>query len=74
VTNKTSIVEPDPLTLYPDTKHDRDITEDPMLEEFAVSPVGSLINAWPSLERLLSPSAPPATGRGPGGGGPLAGG
>jgi hypothetical protein len=60
LTNKTGIIEPDPLTLtlYPDATHDRDITEDPMVEEFVASLVGSRIGMWPSLERLSSPSAP----------------
>ena len=45
LTNETGIVEPDPLMLmlYMDATHDRDITEDPMLEEFAASLVGSRI-------------------------------
>jgi hypothetical protein len=62
LTNEIGIVEPDPLTLtlYPDATHDRDITEEPMLEEFAASLVGSRIIAWPSLERLSSPSVPPS--------------
>ena len=62
--NETGIVDLDPLTLtlYPDATHDRDITEDPLLEDFAASLVGSRIVAWPSLECLLSPSAPPAIG------------
>jgi hypothetical protein len=49
---ETGIVEPDPLTLtlYTDATHDRDITEDPMLEEFTASLVGSRIVAWLSLE------------------------
>ena len=61
LTNETGIVEPDPLTLtmYPGATHDRDISEDPMVEEFAASLVGSRIVAWPSLEHLPSPSAPP---------------
>jgi hypothetical protein len=64
LTNETGIVEPDPLTLtlYPDATHDCDITEDSMIEEFAASLVGGRIIAWPFLERLLSPLAPPATG------------
>ena len=43
LTNETGIIEPDPLTLtlYLDATHDRDITKDPMLEEFAASLVGS---------------------------------
>jgi hypothetical protein len=45
------------LTLYPDATHDRDIMKDPMLEEFTALLVGSRIIAWPSLERLLPPSA-----------------
>jgi hypothetical protein len=62
LTNETGIVEPDPLTLtlYPDATHDRDFTENPMIEEFVASLVGSRIVAWPSLECLLSPSAPPS--------------
>ena len=60
-TNKTDIVEPNPLTLtlYPDAMHDRDISEGPMVEEFAASLVGSQIVAWPSLEHLPSTSATP---------------
>jgi hypothetical protein len=55
------MVHPDPLTLtlYPDTTHARDITEDLMLEEFAALLVSCQIIAWPSLEHLLSsPVAP----------------
>jgi hypothetical protein len=54
------IVESNPLTLtlYPGIMHDRDISEDPMVEEFAASLVGSRIVAWPFLERLSSPLAP----------------
>ena len=50
--SETDIVQPDPLTLtlYPDATHGRDITEDPMLEEFAASLASSRIVAWPSLE------------------------
>lgn len=47
------------LTLYLDATSDRDIMEGPMLEEFAASLIGGQIITWPSLERLLSPSAPP---------------
>jgi hypothetical protein len=55
------MVEPDPLTLmlYPGATQDHDISEDPMIEEFAASLVGSQIIAWPSLERLPSTSATP---------------
>jgi hypothetical protein len=72
----TGIVEPDPLTLtlYSGAMHDRDISEDPMVEEFVASLVGSPIVVWPSLERLPSTSVtpslrtrPPARGCGPGG-------
>jgi len=47
------------LTLYSDATHGRDITEDPILEEFAASLASSRIVAWPSLERLLSPPVVP---------------
>jgi hypothetical protein len=59
--NETCFVKPNPLmlTLYPDATHDRDISEDPMVEEFAASLIGGRIVTWPSLERLLSPSALP---------------
>jgi hypothetical protein len=62
LTNEMGIIEPDPLmlTLYLNAMHDRDIMEDPMLEEFAASLVGSRIIAWPSLEHLSSPAAPPS--------------
>jgi hypothetical protein len=55
------IVQPDPLTLmlYSDAMHGRDITEDPMLEEFVGSLASSRIIVWPSLERLLSPPVAP---------------
>jgi hypothetical protein len=43
------------LTQHPDATHGRDITEDPMLEEFAASLASSRIVTWPFLERLLSP-------------------
>jgi hypothetical protein len=46
------------LKLYPDATHDRDIKEDPMLEEFTASLVGGRIVGWPSLECLLSPLTP----------------
>ena len=64
LTNATGMVEPAPLTLmlYSSAMQDHDISEDPMVEEFAASLVGSWIVSWPSLERLLSPSAPPAIG------------
>jgi hypothetical protein len=62
LTNETGIVEPDPLTLtltlYSDATHDRDIMEDPMLEEFAASLVGSWFVVRPSLECRSSPAAP----------------
>ena len=59
LSSETVIVQLDPLTLtlYPDAMHDRDITEDLMLEEFAALLVGSRIIAWPSLELLSSPTA-----------------
>ena len=59
LTNATGMVEPDPLTLtwYSSATQDRDISEDPMVEEFAASLVGSQIIAWPSLEHLPSTSA-----------------
>jgi hypothetical protein len=62
LTNEMGIIEPDPLmlTLYSNAMHDRDITDDPMLEEFAASLVGTRIIAWPSLEHLSSPAAPPS--------------
>ena len=43
LTNATGMVEPDPLTLtwYSSATQDRDISEDPMVEEFAASLVGS---------------------------------
>ena len=61
-TNETGIVEPDPLTLtrYPGATHDRDISEDPMVEEFTASLVGSQIIVWPSLEHLPSTSTTPS--------------
>ena len=37
LSSETGIVQPNPLTLYPDATHGRDIMEDPMLEEFATS-------------------------------------
>ena len=49
LSSETGIL-PDPLTLHPDTTHGRDITEDPMLEEFVASLTSSRIVAWPSLE------------------------
>lgn len=60
LTNETSFVEPDPLTLTLclDVTHDRDIMEDPMLEEFAAMLVGTQVVTRPSLERLRSPSVP----------------
>jgi len=60
LTNETGIVEPDPLTLtlYLDATHNRDITEDLMVEEFTALLVSSQIIMWPSLERLSSPSVP----------------
>ena len=59
LTNATGMVEPDPLTLtlYPGATQDRDISEDPMVEEFAALFFGSQIVAWPSLEHLPSTSA-----------------
>ena len=59
LTNATGMVEPDPLTLtlYPGATQDRDISEDPMVEEFTASLVGSQIIVWPSLEHLPSTSA-----------------
>ena len=53
------MVEPDPLTLtlYPGATQDRDISEDPMVEEFVASLVNSQIVTWPSLEHLPSTSA-----------------
>jgi hypothetical protein len=61
LTNVTGIAEPDPLMLmlYPGDTHDRDISEDPMVEEFVVSLVGSPIVTWPSLECLSSTSMTP---------------
>ena len=55
------MVEPDPLTLtlYSGAMQDRDISEDPMVEEFAALFFGSQIVAWPSLEHLPSTSATP---------------
>jgi hypothetical protein len=55
-TNAIGIAEPDPLTLmlYLGATHDRDISEDPMVEEFIASLVGNPIVAWPSLEILPS--------------------
>ena len=43
LTNATGMVEPDPLMLmlYPGATQDRDISEDPMVEEFVASLVGS---------------------------------
>ena len=53
LSSETGSVQPDPLTLmlYLDATHGRDITEDPMLEEFVASLASSRIVAWPSLER-----------------------
>ena len=44
--------------LYPDATHDPEITEDPMVEEFTASLVGSRIVVWPSLKHQSSPLAP----------------
>ena len=43
LTYATGMVEPDPLmlTLYPGTMQDRNISEDPMVEEFIASLVDS---------------------------------
>ena len=61
LSSETGIVQPNPLmlTMYPDATHGRDITEDPMLEEFVASLASSRIVAWPSLERPLSPPMAP---------------
>ena len=55
-----SIVELDPLTLklYPGATHDRDVSEDPMVEEFVASLVGSPIDVWPSLAPPINFSDP----------------
>ena len=45
--------------LYSDATHGRDITENPMPEEFTTSLASSRIVAWPSLERRLSPPVAP---------------
>jgi hypothetical protein len=52
----------DPLMLaqYLGDTHDRATTEDPMVEEFAASLVGSPIVAWPFLECLPSTSVTPS--------------
>jgi hypothetical protein len=42
------------LMPYPDTTHDHDITEDPMLEGFTVLLTDKQIIKWPPLERLVS--------------------
>ena len=54
--------ELDPLTLTPylDAMHSRNITKDPMFEEFTASLASSRIIAWPSVERLSSPPVPPS--------------
>jgi hypothetical protein len=47
------------LTLCPDATHVRDITKDPMLEEFAASLTNSWFTAGASVERLVSPLVAP---------------
>jgi hypothetical protein len=49
LTNETGIVEPNPLmlTLYLNATHDCNIMEDPIIEEFAASLVGSRRMAFP---------------------------
>jgi hypothetical protein len=60
-TDATGIAVPDllTLTLCPDATHDRDISEDPMVEEFVALLVDSHIVMWPSLEHLPSTSVTP---------------
>jgi hypothetical protein len=53
----TDFAQPDPLTLTlcPGAAYVRDITEDPMLEEFAASIVSTRLVTGPSSQRAVSP-------------------
>jgi hypothetical protein len=61
LSSETGIARPDPLTLTlrTDATHVRDITKDPMLEEFAASLTNSWFAAGAFVERLVAPPVAP---------------